>query len=483
MKIFQLALILALSSGTIAVAFDDPRPVSFLKDLAPVLVQNCIGCHNAKKSEGKYVMTTFAQLAKGGVAGAGINLAPGNPDESYFVELCRVDGEPRMPWKMDPLPAASIALIERWVQEGAQYDGANPTEEWLIPLRKATPITVPTAYPAPVPITALAFSPDGSKVLASGYHEITAWGSDGKLSGRTQGLAERTHDIAISPDGRWLATAGGDPGQYGSVRLFAINPDLTPRLVYAMPTAVDAFMPLDNQPTLPPLGQVHEFPESIDSVFAVAFSPDSTRLAAAGADRAVRIWEVNSGREIMTIEDHADWIFDIAWSPDGKRIATASRDKTSKVFDAEKKEVLATFPGHAEVVMTVSFTPDGKSVVSGGNDNQIRVWSPDEDAKQTRTVGGFGGAVFRLTFAADGKTLVASGADKIVRIFEDFNPKHALTGATDWVYSLALAPDGKTIAAGDWSGEVRCWSLPDGKPTRQFVAAPGLVVPPSTANR
>jgi len=454
------ALMIASCATMTAMGFDEPtpapqpRPVSFLKDLAPILVQNCIACHNTKKSESKYVMTTFAQLAKGGKAGQGVTLIPGDPDASYFVESCRVDAEPRMPYKMDAMPAATIALIERWVKEGAQYDGAGPTEEWLVALRKLNPPVVPESYPSPVPITALAFGPDGSKVVASGYHEVTSWNTlDGAIRGRTKGIAERTHDLAFSPDGKWMAAAGGDPGQYGSVRLWSVAPDgaLTP---------------------------AREFPESIDSAFAVAFSPDSAKLAAAGADRAVRVWEVATGKDLLTIEDHADWVFDIAWSPDGKRLATASRDKTSKVFDAEKKEVLATFPGHGDIVYCVSFAPDGKSVASGGNDNQVRVWNPDEDGKQTRVVGGFGGAVFRLAFGPDGKTLVATGADKVVRVFEDFKPKQTLSGHADWVYSLSIAPDGKTLASGSWDGEVRLWSLPEGKPIRQFLAAPGLTAAP-----
>ena len=482
-------LILIHPAGFPAFGWDQPSPatpppVSFLKDLAPVLVQNCIACHNAKKSEGKYVMTTFAQLARGGAAGEGINLEPGDPDASYFVELCRVDGEPRMPYKLDPLPAESIALLERWVKQGAQYDGADPTEEWLVALRKASPVIVPEAYPAPVPITALAFSPDGSKLVASGYHEVTAWGTlDGKLDRRTAGLAERTHAVAFSPDGKWFATAGGDPGQYGSVRLFAVNPDGTPRPTYEIPTSVDAFLSDDSKPVLPPLASAIEFPEMIDSAFAVAFSPDSAKLAAAGADRAVRVWDVLTGVEIMTIEDHADWVFDLAWSPDGKRIATASRDKTSKVFDVVKREVLATFPGHADIVHAVRFAPDGKSVVSAGNDHQIRVWNPDEDAKQVRALGGFNGAIFRLAFSPDGKTLAATGDDKIVRVFEDYTSKHNLNGHADWVYSLAFSPDGKTLASGSWDGEVRLWSLPEGKPARQFVAAPGLSPAPATVSK
>ncbi len=76
---FFLTLIVA--APTLA---DDPPPVSFLKDVAPILVQNCIACHNPKKSESKYTMTTFALLAKGGSQGKGITLVPGDPDASYL---------------------------------------------------------------------------------------------------------------------------------------------------------------------------------------------------------------------------------------------------------------------------------------------------------------------------------------------------------------------------------------------------------------
>ena len=428
---------------------DDPPPVSFLKDVAPILMQNCIACHNPRKSESKYTMTTFAQLAKGGVMGKGVTLTPGDPDGSYLVELCRADGEPRMPYKQDPLPREKLATLERWVKEGAKYDGTVPTEDWPAALRKATPVSIPEAYPATVPITALAFGPGGSEVAASGFHEVTTWKlADGAPARRLRGMAERVHEIAYSPDGRWMATASGDPGQFGSVQLWIAEPNGGGKLA-------------------------RDLLETTDSAFAVAFSPDGKKLAAAGADRAVRIWEVATGKELAVIEDHADWIFDLAWSPDGKRLATASRDKTSKVFDVEKKESIATFPGHAETVYCVAFTPDGKAIATGGADNQVRVWNPDEDAKQSRLVGGFGGAVFRLIFAPDGKTLLACGADKVVRSFENFAPKLTLSGHNDWVYSLALAPDCKTVASGSWDGEVRLWNLADGKPLRTILAAPG----------
>jgi hypothetical protein len=425
------------------------KPVSFIRDVAPILVENCIACHNTRKSESKYVMTTFAQLAKGGQQGEGITLEPGKPDESNLVELIRPEGKPRMPYKQDPLPAEKIATIVRWVAEGAKYDGSSPGEDWTVLLRKTQHVTIPAAYPATVPITALEFSPNGSTIAASGYHEITFWKtSDGSLESRLTGLAERIYDIAYSTDGKWMATASGDPGIYGIAKLWKPEPG--------------------------GCKPVRDLVETQDVVFSVAFSPDNKKIATAGADRTIRIFEVETGKLLSQIEDHADWIFAVAWSADGKRLASASRDKTAKVFDVVKKESLVTFPAHAQPVYTVSFTPDGKGIATGGEDNRIRVWNPDNDGKAVRDISGFGGTVFKLRYSPDGKSLVACSGDKAVGVYSLTGSQiRKLQGHNDWIYSLAISRDGKTVASGSWDGEVKLWNLADGKLIRSLIAAPG----------
>jgi hypothetical protein len=458
--------VLGLVTSTVARAQEAPKqvgdgqaPVSFMKDIAPVLVQNCIACHNARKSESKYNMTTFAGLAKGGQQGEDITLEPGDADASRFIELIRPDGTPRMPYKQDPLPPEKVSLIERWVKEGAKYDGGAQTDDWVALLHRTTPVVVPENYPVSVPITAVVFSPDNLQVGAAGYHELNFWkAADSAMGRRLRGMPERVYDATYSPDGKWLATAGGDPGQFGSAILWLAEPDGGGKAVRTLVEAPDA-------------------------VFAVAFSPDSKLVAAAGADRAIRIWEVESGKQVAVIEDHADWILDIAFSPDGKRLASASRDKTAKVFDVVKKESVATFPGHAETVHAVIFSSDGKSVISAGADNQIRVWNPDDDGKQVAAIGGFGAAVFRLVSHPDGKHFVACSADKTVRVCANNAQVRSLAGHKDWVYSVAISPDGKTIGSGSWDGEVRLWNFADGAPMRTILAAPGLKPPdgPATA--
>ncbi len=428
-------------------ASSPPSP-SFFKEVAPLFVEHCLGCHNPKKAESKYDMTTFDRLIKGGQVGEGFTVVPEKPEESYLVELLAEDAEPRMPYKLEPLPKESVDVIERWIAAGAKYDGPDPSVDWVAALHKLTPVNIPEIYPVALPITALAFSPDGSALVAAGYHELTEWSSaDSALVRRLPGTSERLYDLAFSPDGKWLATASGDPGQYGRVQLWKASPDGTAEIESELAEGPDAF-------------------------FGVAFSPDGRLVAAAGADRSVRVWNVETGESVLAIEDHADWVLDVGFSADGKRLASASRDKTAKVFDLEKREALVTFPGHAATVYCVAFTPDGM-VASGGEDNQIRIWNPEEDGKETAKIGGFGGAVFRLIATADGKQWAACSADKTVRLFEGTKQRLELKGHDDWVYALALSPDGQTLASGSWDGQVRIWNVSDGKPVRDFIAAPG----------
>jgi dipeptidyl aminopeptidase/acylaminoacyl peptidase len=461
MTALTAVLLLAALPGPGPAPTDDPpaaesvasKPVSFLDDIAPIFVRSCIGCHNPRKAEGKYQMTTFAALAKGGQNGLDITLEPGKPDESYLVEVIRPDASPRMPYKLDPLPPDQIALIERWVAEGGKFDGPEAARDadWLTLLRRRHPAPAPESYPRPMPITALAFSPDGSRLVASGYRELTVWSTaDGTLTGRVPGLDDRTFAIAFSPDGALLAAAGGDPGQLGTVRLFDARPDGT-------------------------FGPPRTVVEASDTVLAAAFSPDGATLATAGADRTIRLTRIPSGETIASIEDHADWVVDLAFSPDGKRLATASRDKTAKVFDVAAREAVTTFPGHNDAVHAVSWSKDGSRVRSGGGDGRVRSWDPDEEAKQTGQVEGFEGGVFRLLALPGGDEMAACGPDPVVRLLAPDKVRAKLEGHADWVHALAVSRDGKILASGDHAGVVRLWSLPGGEPRRDLVAAPGFV--------
>jgi WD40 repeat protein len=209
-----------------------------------------------------------------------------------------------------------------------------------------------------------------------------------------------------------------------------------------------------------------------DAMLVVRFSPDGKRLAAGGADNAIRLYDVQSGKRERLIEQHADWVMDLAFCADGTKLASASRDKSARVFDAKTGAMLASFLGHEEPVFGVAWAGDGKRVFSAGFDRKVRVWNVS-DAKQVGEITDFGAAPFRLE-ASDG-FLFSSCADGVVRQYrmEKRDLVRAYEKAPDWVYCIAIDAQHHRLAAGCYNGEVRVWDTASGKLVSKFVASPG----------
>ena len=420
-----------------------PPAPSFKNEIAPVIVARCIACHGQQEPKGEYQLHNYESLMKGGASGSA--LVAGKPDDSEIVRLIEsTDADERMPKEAEALSAEQIALVRRWVAAGAPFDGPDPKA----PLASMLPARVhadpPAAYPAAVPITALAFSPDGAVLAVGGYREITLWNpTDGALLSRIKNVAERTYALEYSPDGKLLAAATGVPGSLGEVRLY--NPAdgaLVRHLVSLADVACD-----------------------------VTFSPDGTKLAAAAADRSIRVFDVATGAEEVLIEDHADWVLGVAWSPDGTKLVSASRDKTSKVFDSKTGDAIITYSGHGEPVYAAAFSPDSAQVYSAGRDRKIHQWQA-ADAKALAQIGGFGLDVFSVLVQAG--QIFSCSADKTARQhgLEQRNEVRVFSGHTDWVYALAYHDGTKRLATGSYDGEVRVWNVADGALIVAFKAAP-----------
>ena len=425
--------------------------VVFSKDIAPVFVKRCLACHNARTAKGRYNMETFTSVMKGGEQGDTII-----PKDGDLSVLCVMIGNGSMPKDADPLSKEEIERIKKWVSLGAILDAGKDADAPLVTIMPKLPQPMPPeSYRVPVSITGLAFSPDGTQMASSGYHEVLIWNvADGAQIRRITNVAERTHEIQYSPDGTLIAVAAGTPAQNGEVKLFK---------------AADGSL-------------VKDLVTTSDAMFALSFSPDGKRLAAGGADRAIRVFNVETGVQELLIEDHADWVMGIAWSPDGTKLASASRDKTSKVFDAKTGDSLVTFPGHGEPVFGVQFLPSGTEIATAGRDKQIRIWNA-ANAAQVRAIGGFGNEVFRIIMTPDGR-LFSCSADQTAREHKlDGTQVRVFTGHKDWVYAVAFNPATKKLATGSWEGEVRIWNAEDAKGMLDFVAAPGYkaATPPAAA--
>ncbi|MEO8429801.1 MAG: c-type cytochrome domain-containing protein [Verrucomicrobiota bacterium] len=420
--------------------------VSFTNQIAPILTRKCLTCHGPEKSKGGFRLDTFELLLKPGESKSA-SIVSGKPQPSELYRRVTIkDEDDRMPQKADPLPEAEIVLIERWIKEGARFDGPDAKAP-LVSLVPRTPHPNPPAnYARPVPVTALAFSLDGQELAVGGYHEITIWNpADGKLLRRITGVAQRTQSLAYSPAGG-LAAAGGSPGESGEVALF--DP-VKGTLLKVLGTMSD--MMLD-----------------------VKFSPDGTRLAVCGADNAIHVYDVATGKEQLRIEQHADWVMAVDFSRDGTQLGSASRDKTARIFDSKTGELETTYVGHTAAVFDVAFNNDGKTVCSVGRDKKIHFWDTKE-AKAKGEIGGFDDEVFKIVVA--GNHLFTCSADRKVRqhSIEKRELVRTFSGHRDWVYSIAFDPASQHLASGGYDGEVRVWNIQDGQLVAAFTAAPGYL--------
>jgi WD40 repeat protein len=107
-------------------------------------------------------------------------------------------------------------------------------------------------------------------------------------------------------------------------------------------------------------------------ITCVAFSPDGRRLATAGRDLLVRLWDVQSGELIRTLKGHMAAVFDVAFAPDGRRLVSSGSDCV-RLWEVELGRELIAFEPHDVGGKAVEFSPDGKSLVSAGGNALIRV--------------------------------------------------------------------------------------------------------------
>jgi mono/diheme cytochrome c family protein len=122
------------------------EPVSFRKQVAQLLLDNCLACHGPKKAEGGYRIDAYERLIKAGDSDE-VAVTPSKLDASeLFRRIATDDESERMPLEGDPLPAEQIALIKQWIEEGAKFDGEDPKaarRQFILPHQKFTPIRCP----------------------------------------------------------------------------------------------------------------------------------------------------------------------------------------------------------------------------------------------------------------------------------------------------------------------------------------------------
>ncbi|MEG4458840.1 WD40 repeat domain-containing protein, partial [Microcoleus sp. N9_A1] len=193
-----------------------------------------------------------------------------------------------------------------------------------------------------------------------------------------------------------------------------------------------------------------------DSVNAVAIAPDGKTAISASDDKTLKIWDTETGTELRTLTGHTYQVLAVAIAPDGKTAISASYDKTLKIWDTETGSELKTLTGHSGSVYAVAIAPDGKTAISASNDHTLKIWDT-ETGSELKTLTGHSGSVNAVAIAPDGKTAISASYDCTLKIWDTETGSElktltchsdwvlkTLTGYTDNVKAVAIAPDGKT---------------------------------------
>ncbi len=415
---------------------------SYLRDVRPILDQNCTSCHQPASKQSDLDLTTYARFQAGGKRGPAF--VAGSPEQSLVIQFITAALAPSMPFGQPPLAANDVSTIRDWIESGARDDSASEDAS-----------SGPAVYHQPPVITAVRFSPDGKTLAVSGNREVLLHRADGSgLVKRLPGKADRILSIAFSADGNLMIAGGGTPARFGEIQFWE------PREGKLLRTAE----------------------ATNDTVFGASLSPDASKVAVGCADNTVRAFETATGKELYKISTHENWVLGTAFGIDSKRLVSVGRDRAAKLIDASAGQFLENVNQMHGELAAVARHPKADEIVIGGEDRIPYIYRMDrprnlkvgEDATLIRQLAAQDGAIFALDWSPDGKLVAVAGAGPSVNIYDADTglPLASCKGHTAGIYAVAFSPDSAHVATGGFDGQVRLYSTKDCTLGKSFVPVP-----------
>ncbi|MFO0981358.1 MAG: c-type cytochrome domain-containing protein [Planctomycetota bacterium] len=421
---------------TFLLGADGVKPVSFFRGVRPILQSHCAGCHQPAKAGGKVVLTGYDEIS----AHRSL-IVPGKPAESELVTVLLEDGDrpAKMPKNGAPLAANEIAVIQSWIAEGAVDD--TPAAA-----RTQFSMEQPPTYAQPPVVTSVDFSPDGSLLAVSGYHEVLLFDHhDGgaALAAHLVGLSERIQAVRFSPDGATLLAVGGSPARLGEVQLWRV----AERKLHL------------------------SVPVGFDTLYGAAWSDDGKRIAF-GSDHIVRALDADTGEQVLYQGAHEDLVLDTVFSHDGKYLVSVSRDRSMKLIEVATQQfidnITSITPGALKGgLMAVARQPGSDLLLCGGADGTPRTYQMHrtkerkigDDYNLVKAYAALDGRIFAIDWSPDGKRFAIGaslpGGRGEIRLYalDQDTPLWRLS-TSGAIYALSFHPSGQVIAAGGFAGDV-----------------------------
>jgi WD40 repeat protein len=254
--------------------------------------------------------------------------------------------------------------------------------------------------------------------------------------------------VAISPDGKYIASAAGT-------------------------VAVGADGVADNSLILwdASTGQiVRRFEGHTDRVYGVAFSPDGQQILSTSQDNTLILWNTNTGEMIRHLVGHTRPVWSVVFTPDGKRAVSSSGDATLILWDLETGEIVRRYEGHQGEIVNIDVSPDGKWIVSGGfEDNQIILWDL-ETGEMVKQLSGHESGVVCVVFSPDGKQILSGGIDSYLILWDVATGTEIrrFTQSPDITRGMDFAPDGKTALTAHLNSSITLWDVNTGTIIKEF---------------
>ncbi|RKU28922.1 hypothetical protein C6499_09580 [Candidatus Poribacteria bacterium] len=299
-------------------------------------------------------------------------------------------------------------------------------------------------------INEIKYSPDGTMLAVA--TNIGIWIYDTQTSEELNLISENGFEvstIAFSPDGRMLASNSNDR---------SINKrDAAGKIIIGVGNRAVRLWDVNSG------RQLRMFVGHERYITCLAFSPDGKTIAS-GSVSEIRLWDIESGRQLHVLTEPSGGITGLAFSPDGKILVGSSLSKIFYLWDVDTGEVLREFRGHTDGVNSVAFSPDGQLIASGSYDNTFRLWDADTGV-QRRSFTRHTDKVYGVAFSPDGRTLATRSADMTIRLtrVSDGSTQHVITEHEGYIPTFAFSPDSHTLTSGSRDSTIRFWDVSSGK--------------------
>ena len=258
------------------------------------------------------------------------------------------------------------------------------------------------------PVFAVAFAGNGTLVSGAADRNAVIWDLNaGWTLERTIGtgdttspISDRVNAVRFSPDGKRLATGGGEPTRGGDIKIWQV----------ADGKLMQSFT------------NVHS-----DTVFGLDFSADGKYLASGAADKFAKVLDLNNGKVVKTFEGHTHHVLGVSWKRDGRTLASAGADNVIKVWDFVTGERKKTIEGFGKEVTSISFIGITDQTLASSGDDQIRTVS--DTGEKIRAYEGGTDFINSASITPDGKIVIAGGHDSVLRVWNGTNAEVMVTFA------------------------------------------------------